>query len=213
VPIRKERLPQGRVIDGRCNLTCDDRLFPVFGARPEGPEKKIYPVPGGTKRYQPVRSGTTCLLAPCSTAPSGALPVWKHRPGLRVTFGTSRARFPSPDAGNQRLATNDPGNGSPLTAYGSQSDRLSKIALLRQSTQKSQIDWVFPPLRTAPKPRRRRAIPQLTRTQLSTVGNDRITNSCSVKFSTIFSAEKQLSERRKGDKGKAKYLSRTGVTH
>jgi hypothetical protein len=25
-------------------------FFPIFGARPEGPEKKIYPVPGGPKR-------------------------------------------------------------------------------------------------------------------------------------------------------------------
>jgi len=32
-----------------------------FG-RPKGPEKKFYPVPGGTKRSQPVRSGTTGLL-------------------------------------------------------------------------------------------------------------------------------------------------------
>jgi hypothetical protein len=97
---------------------------------------------------------------------------------------------------------------SQLTAYRSQLHRLSKIALLRQSTQKSQIDWVFPPLRTAPKPRRRRAIPQLTRTQLSTVGKDFITNSRSVKSSTTFSAENQLSQRRKGDKGRVKLVRR-----
>jgi hypothetical protein len=73
----------------------------VLTPRPEGPEKKIYPVPGGPKRYQTARSGTAAAEV---RREKRAEPARQHKPVCRslclsanAWFVICFARHPGPD--------------------------------------------------------------------------------------------------------------------